>query len=168
MSQTTSSPAQGSWLSILLSGQPHQVIGEDPRDPYLRRWFLWPRNRFVNLYGHLFEHSDPPPIHNHPWPFLTIVVKGSYLEVTRTGVIERRAGSVAFRRSQHSHRIMLPTDAEGHDIPCITVVLTGPRRRHWGFWCPGSTKTDEERFVPWEQFGSRGCGEPHPGKEIQT
>ena len=67
----------GPWLSTLLSGRPHQVIG-DPADPYLLRWFLIPRNPVMNIYRHRFCQSDPSVPHDHPWHFLSFVIRGRY------------------------------------------------------------------------------------------
>jgi len=54
------------WFAQLCSGEPHQVIGP-PADPYLMRWFLVPRNAFINVYLHTFCSSDPSAPHDHPW-----------------------------------------------------------------------------------------------------
>ena len=43
--------------------------------------------------------------------------------------------------------------------PFMTLFITGPKIRDWGFWCDKGT-----RFVPWEKFtkngvpGERGSG----------
>ena len=142
----------GPWLSTLLSGRPHQVIG-DPADPYLLRWFLIPRNPVMNIYRHRFCQSDPSVPHDHPWHFLSFVIRGRYREITEARTIVRRPGSVAFRRATSPHRVELL----GH--PVTTVIITGPHCRPWGFWCPRPAQPPA--FVPWQQFGSGGCGEFH-------
>lgn len=139
------------WLPTLLSGRPHQVIGEDPDNPYLLRWFLIPRNPFINIYRHRFCQSDPSVPHDHPWHFASLVLRGSYREVGERATIVRRPGSLALRRARSRHRVELL----GH--PVTTVVITGPHRRRWGFWCPRPAAPPT--FVPWEQFGPGGCGE---------
>ena len=96
----------GPWLSTLLSGRPHQTIG-DPTDPYLLRWFLIPRNPYVNIYRHRFCKSDPSAPHDHPWPFLSIVLRNSYRDITEHGTVVRRPGSLAFRRATARHRVEL-------------------------------------------------------------
>ena len=139
------------WLPKLLSGRPHQVIGDDPAEPYLLRWFLIPRNPVVNIYRHRFCRSDPSVPHDHPWHFASLVLRGSYREITERRTLVRRPGSVAFRRAHSRHRVELLT------APVTTVIITGPRCRRWGFWCPRPAAPPE--FVPWQQFGSGGCGE---------
>lgn len=62
---------------------PNFVIGR-PEDPYLLRWFLVPRNRFLNVYLHKFlRDDDDRALHDHPWWFVSVVLKGTYREVTR-------------------------------------------------------------------------------------
>lgn len=139
------------WLRILLSGRPHQVIGDDPANPYLLRWFLIPRNPVINIYRHRFCQSDPSVPHDHPWHFASIVLHGRYREIGEHRTVVRRVGSVAFRRASSRHRVELL----GH--PVTTVIITGPRCRPWGFWCP--RPAGPPAFVPWKQFGSGGCGE---------
>jgi hypothetical protein len=161
VSATISVPTSQPWLRRLLSGRPHQSIGTEG-DPYLQRWFLIPHNGFVNLYLHKFCHSDDDrALHDHPWPFLSLIVAGQYREVTETTTVIRRRWSIAARRAHHRHRVELA--GEPTPVPVWTLVLTGPRRRTWGFWCPQDSGTAADaRFVPWQQFDAGGCGEPAP------
>jgi hypothetical protein len=151
MSATVSRAQAGGWLRVLLRGGPHQIVGPADR-PYLLRWFVLPHNTFVNVYVHKFTGSDEPEaLHDHPWWFASLVVSGGYVEHTAAGPRRRGRGSVAFRSAQFRHRIELPA-AGGRRAVCRTLVLTGPKRRTWGFWCA------RDRFVAWDQF-SGGCGE---------
>ena len=135
-------------------------------DPYLRRWFLIPRNRFFNIYLHQFlRDDDDRALHDHPWPNLSILLQGSYREVRFVARPEqgkplpqtvisssRSAGCVIGRRAKTAHRVVLPRDSAGHPIPCWSLFLTGPNLRSWGFWCPLG------RWVHWRDFtaGPRG------------
>ncbi len=198
MSVSSQLPSNRKWLRRLLTGQPHQVIG-DPEAPYLRRWYLIPRNPLLNVYLHQFLASDDDrALHDHPWWFFSLILKGGYTEVTeagavaRSGVIGGRYGgwnrwdrTIAFRPAAFRHRVELWTQLceTGRDdqrprggplvrtwrhceIPCWTVIVTGPRTREWGFWCKelvasrrGVSGWWVDRFVPWTEFGSAGCGE---------
>lgn len=154
MSATISSPAAQRWLPRLLSGQPHQIIRRASGEPYLQRWFLVPPTRYCRVYGHRFIGSDDPTPHDHPWNFVSIVLRGKYFEesVDQPGRW-RKALHVAFRSATHTHRVVLAADECGRERPCTTLVVTGPWLRPWGFWC------NRERFVPWQEFGSGGCGD---------
>ena len=140
------------WLPALLVGQPHEVIG-DLNAPYLRRWHLIPPNRHLNIYLHHFCRSDEPgALHDHPWDFVSLLISGRYLEVTDTEATVRTPGNLALRRAEHRHRIRLFTNGCGIPRPCWSLVITGPRRRQWGFWCP--TGAGGRRFVPWQIYGA--------------
>lgn len=155
MSATISTRLHSRWRPALLGGGPHEIIGA-PDAPYLKRWYLIPPNRRVNLYLHRFCRSDEPEaLHDHPWDFVSILLTHRYLEVTDTAATVRTAGSIALRRAEHRHRIRLFTDGHGTPQPCWSLVITGPRRRPWGFWCP--TTSGGRRFVPWQTYGT-----PHP------
>jgi quercetin dioxygenase-like cupin family protein len=153
--------------------QPSLIIDESTRLQADRRDFR-PRSRFVT--SHRLTRHDHPPVkiaaranlqkiqfrfcqsdpsvpHDHPWHFLSFVIRGRYREITEARTIVRRPGSVAFRRATCPHRVELL----GH--PVTTVIITGPHCRPWGFWCPRPAQPPA--FVPWQQFGSGGCGEYH-------
>lgn len=155
------------WLRKWLHFEPHQIIGSD-EDPYLRRWYVIPRNRVLNIYLHHFLRSDDDrALHDHPWPFISMVLKGGYWEHRQERLITtrsyRQSGTVAFRRSNTAHRVELERDDYGvfgfpkpfpkKERPAWTLILTGPRMRRWGFYCP-------KGWVHWETFDHQnGCGE---------
>lgn len=124
---------------------PDVVIGGADR-PYLRRWWLIPRNPIFNIYLHQFLRSDDDrALHDHPWVNCSILLKGRYVEhtIAAGGIerrVERRAGAVKFRLPWAAHRVEI---AEGET--CWTLFITGPRLREWGFHCPAG-------WVHWRQF----------------
>jgi len=148
---------------------PDFVIGGTD-DPYLRRWWLIPRNRFFNVYLHHFMRSDDDrALHDHPWWNVSILLKGSYIEhvpvdranpAGQTFGIQRSEGAIVFRRALAAHRVELKTDWSARPYMVWTLFLTGPRLREWGFWCP-------KGFRHWRDFTSgkhgetigKGCGE---------
>ncbi|QDP44170.1 hypothetical protein SEA_JUJU_54 [Gordonia phage JuJu] len=174
MSATSYLPTNREWFRRLLSGHPHQVIG-GPDNPYLRRWYLIPRNPLINVYLHQFLRSDDDrALHDHPWWFVSLILRGGYYEHTKTGVRWRGAPSLAYRAATHRHRVELPGGPEGSgrendEQPAWTVIVTGRRTRSWGFWCKrlvpwsdtarGAYTREVEQFVPWKDFGDAGCGE---------
>jgi hypothetical protein len=142
------------WLKVLFSGKPHFIIGETD-NPYMLRWHIIPRNKFLCIYLHKFlRDDDDRALHDHPWNFVSVMLKGSYDEYTPEGVISRSAPSVAYRKADHQHRVELRSKA------CWTLVFRGSVIREWGFWCP-------QGFVHWKVFTApdnpgeigRGCGE---------
>ena len=130
---------------------PDFLIG-DPADPYLRRWWIIPRNRWFNIYlHHIRRPDDDRALHDHPWWNASIVLRGGYLEVRPIGYKTRRPGSVVIRRPLTAHRLV-PLSGD-----CWTLFITGPRVREWGFHCP-------KGWVVWTDFVNMGSpGEVGPG-----
>lgn len=149
-------------IAISETRKPDINIGGEA-NPYLRRWWLIPRNRIFNVYLHNFMRSDDDrALHDHPWWNVSVLLHGRYVEHTiAAGGInartERQAGAVKFRGAASAHRIELV------DGPCWTLFITGPRIREWGFHCP-------QGWRHWRIFTSgpngetigRGCGEGEP------
>lgn len=151
------------WLIARITRRaPDFIIGK-PGSPYLRRWWVIPRNRFFNVYLHEFLRSDDDrALHDHPWVNCSILLRGTYWEhldgrlpgmVGR--VVKRTEGDIVLRRSgKIAHRIELL------DGPVWTIFITGPRYREWGFRCPTG-------WVHWQKFTAprdsgdvgEGCGE---------
>lgn len=80
--------------------RPDQIIRRSNGDPYLLRWWLFGTSKHLDDHGepqprrplglsfylHCFVRSDDDrALHDHPWPFTTLLLLGSYIEhVTRT------------------------------------------------------------------------------------
>lgn len=138
---------------------PDFVVRRASGEPYMRRWWIIPRNRWFNIYLHEFLGSDEDRAHHdHPWFNLSILISGQYTEVSiKRGGTERRVlrqtPAFKFRSPWAAHRIEI-------DRPCWTLFITGPVVRTWGFHC-------RKGFVPWQKFVSdrdagsvgAGCGE---------
>lgn len=123
---------------------PHCVIG-DPAQPYLLRWHLIPENRYCNVFLHcILKDDEDAVLHDHPWEFLTLLVKGAYREITFASPAvahasrdasatdmahhTRHAPAFAMHRARYAHRIDIVRS------PAWTLVITGPTRRPWGFF----------------------------------
>jgi hypothetical protein len=134
-------------------GPPNVVIG-GYASPYMLRWWVLPRNRWFNLYLHLFLRSDDPrALHDHPWANCSWLLAGRYVEHVVGGSHARTAGDVVFRWSgATAHRIELTSG------PCLTLFCTGPVYRSWGFLCPkGWRHADVYRDTTDRHDTGRGC-----------
>jgi quercetin dioxygenase-like cupin family protein len=126
------------------SRKPDFVVGGQ-ENPYMLRWWLIPRNPVFNIYLHQFLRSDDDrALHDHPWFSFSICLQGEMLEHTiRAGGVKAvkriKAGDVAVRTPWTAHRLELVSDT------AMTVFITGPRIRPWGFHCPNG-------WVPWDRF----------------
>lgn len=153
------------WRVMALRRQPpHFTIGK-PGAPYMRRWYVIPRNRLGNIYlHHILRSDDDRALHDHPWVNLSWVLQGGYYEVTplRPPTAARPVGSqiktwrgrgsLVLRGARAAHRLELGAGGE-----CWSLFFTGPNVRTWGFWCPQGWK-------PWQRFVDMGnTGEIGPG-----
>lgn len=135
---------------IMQVRSPDFVIG-DPDNPYMRRWWLIPRNPWQNLYLHEVLRSDDDRAgHDHPWTNTSFVIDGGYHEQTYDEwkpwepehLLWRGPGSIVNRKATDTHRLIVPDGGKA-----ITLFMTGPKERDWGFWCP-----DGKGWVHWEKF----------------
>ncbi len=138
---------------------PDFIVGADDFEgPYLRRWYLLPRNRVLNVYLHQFlRDDDDRALHDHPWAWLSVLLSGSYIEHTiAAGGIHRRTvrqvGSLKASGPWRAHRVELRRTA------CWTLFITGPRMRRWGFHCPHEGWIDFARFTKPGATGETGAG----------
>lgn len=134
-------------MGVGVRREPDVVIG-GADDPYLRRWFVLPRNRFFNIYLHQFLRSDDDrALHDHPWINASLLLEGCYAEHTiKAGGVHvrtiREEGAFVLRGAKTAHRVELVDpdycsviEIERRALPCWTLFITGPRMRSWGFHC---------------------------------
>ena len=148
------------WAFAKVQTAPDFIIG-GADNPYLRRWWVIPRNRWFNVYLHHIHRSDDDrALHDHPWLNCSILLDGAYAEWTiAAGGIEhaamRRAGDIKVRLPGAAHRLELPQQYGHGDpvLPAISLFITGPRVREWGFHCPHAG------WVHWRDFTAGPNGE---------
>lgn len=117
---------------------PPRIIGRPGEDDtYMIRWTL-ARLMGFELKLHVFLRSDSACLHDHPWSFISVGLAGSYREITEAGTKTYRAPWIIFRRGTHRHRVEI-------DAPCLTLNISAPRTRRWGFWTPSG-------FVHWKRY----------------
>lgn len=117
---------------------------------YLTRWYLI-STPWGGVYLHHIKRPDADlDMHNHPWAFVGIVLKGGYSEFRSQG---------DFRPQTHvTHRPFRPwrfTLKDWHRIDQLqdsrkgswSLILVGPRRRVWSFLTPKGE-------VPWTEYES--------------
>jgi len=104
------------------------------QEPYLERFYVMPR--FLTLWiarvvVHKFWASDAPEdgLHDHPWPYMTIILEGGYIEHTPEGQKLRLPGDVVIGWPRSLHRVELLDEGK----PTWTLFFMGPRIRTWGF-----------------------------------
>lgn len=131
------------WLLNLLERNDRRRIVMDRvnNDPYLERYYLFlkDRQRFpFNIFLHKFLKSDPDDVHDHPWPYFTIILQGGYYEwIPVFGDDGKKISEMAkwrgpghfrFCSANSFHRIELDPS-----VTCWTLFMPGPQQRDWGF-----------------------------------
>ena len=128
------------WANEVMASRPPDFrIGPG----YIDRWFLVPRmSRGNNVFLHRMMRSDDDrAMHDHPWDNTSIIIAGGFVEITPEGSFKREPGDRIERKATDRHRLEIEPGYQS-----ISLFLTGPKVREWGFWC------DNERFVPWREF----------------
>lgn len=128
--------------------RPRDAYVGDAASPYLNRWYVIPRNDFANIYLHEILKSDTDrALHDHPWDNMSIILSGKYTEHLSDGSTAiRLPESTVKRLAADKHRLELARDEK-----VISIFITGPVVREWGFHCP-------QGWVPWERFlDTGGC-----------
>lgn len=122
-------------------GRYRVIMDREDNEPYLERYYVFLKDRTwfpFNVFVHKFLKSDPDEVHDHPWPYCTIILRGGYWEWTpvigRNGLVYgevqqwKGAGQIRFGHSTDFHRIELEPG-----ITPWTLFIPGPKLRDWGF-----------------------------------
>lgn len=134
-------------------GRKRIVLDRTSDEPYLERYYLFLKERDsfpFNIFLHKFLKSDPDDVHDHPWPYFTIILKGGYWEWVpqfdgqgkKTGEIAHWRGPGSFRwcSAESYHRIELDPN-----VTAWTLFMPGPKQRDWGFLV-------KNKWIQWEQY----------------
>lgn len=132
-----------------LFGPAEEINGHGVCPTYLYRWTLL-RTRWGKVYLHHFVGNDwALDPHDHPKGFLSIGLRGAYVEhafrralcpnatraIVRTTTSVWRAPWVRYFPPEHIHRLEATN--------CWTLVCVGPERQAWGFY---------PHLGPWEHW----------------
>ena len=126
--------------------------------PYMDRYYLFLKDRKTfpfNVTLHVIKRSDDPIMHDHPWPFMTIILRGGYWEhtpvydkngkmVSDTKVF-KGPGSIIRRSASELHWLELENEQ-----PATTLFFMGPHQREWGFIV--KTRKGINKWVRWDHY----------------
>ena len=127
---------------------------------YMHRYYLFLKDRRwfpFNVTLHRIVRSDDPVFHDHPWSYITIILKGGYWE--HTPIVEfdqivgetvtwRGPGSVIMRNSEELHWLELDSSLG----PATTLFFMGPQIREWGFVINNNWIRHDECLDNWNQI----------------
>lgn len=139
----------------MASREPDFIVGE-ASDPYLKRWWVIPRNPLFNIYLHDFCRSDDDVLHDHPGAYASWILRSGYWEDRfisqrhqQRGLFRtfKPEGAVIWRRAATAHRVVVQHEAIYASCTPhpITLFFGGPKLRTWGFHCP-------QGWIPWQQY----------------
>lgn len=146
-------------LRCLLQLLPHRDLYDPDTDQvYMRRHYLF-RSPFGSVFLHNIRTSDTGrDLHDHPWAFMTVLLKGGYVEQTPEGSRRINAPAVAVHSPDDLHRLEL----ENGDA--WSLFIHGPRRHNWGF-------ATDQGWIPHDEYDSdyasihrRSRGRPYGGR----
>jgi len=136
------------------SGRKRIILDRASKEPYLERYYIFLKDRTwfpFNVFIHKFLKSDPDDVHDHPWPYATLILKGGYNEWVPTfdkdgkkiGEVCHWRGPGHFRISSANsyHRIEM---VEG--VAAWTMFMPGPQKREWGFLVKDKWIQNEQYF----------------------
>jgi hypothetical protein len=111
---------------------------------YMNRWWLLKPRKWLPISARVHEiirSDDDRALHDHPWSYVSIILRGGYWEHTPDG--KRKyygAGSILYRPYTSIHRLEIP---EG--TTATTLFIMGPYKQGWGFHTP-------EGKIPWREY----------------
>jgi hypothetical protein len=146
-----------------------RVITERDSDvPYLIRYYLFLKNRKnfpFNITLHKVLVSDEPTLHDHPWGYATLILKGGYWEwipvkskegaVVGSTRVWRGPGHFRVRSADDLHWLELEKDSNGNEIPCWSLFFMGRKQKEWGFM--DHVKNKGFRWIHNEDYLARGA-----------
>ena len=124
-------------------GRKRIIMDRVSDEPYLERYYLFlkERDRFpFNIFLHKFLKGDPDDLHDHPWPYATLILRGGYWETTPKGRFWRGPGHFRISSADSYHRIELEPG-----ITCWTLFIPGSHRKEWGFDVDG-------KWIKWDDY----------------
>jgi len=116
-------------------GRKRVVMDRYCNEPYLTRYYLFLKDRKwfpFNVFLHNFHKGDLDDLHDHPWPYFTLILRGGYWETTPEGTFWRKPGHFRVCGPDSLHRIKLEPNTN-----VWTLFIPGPHLREWGFMRKG-------------------------------
>jgi hypothetical protein len=133
------------------------IMDRQCNEPLLTRYYLFLKDRKhfpFNVFLHKFHKGDPGDVHDHPWPYATLILAGGYYEYTpnfeygqMVSETKHWRGPGHFRLcgANSYHRIELK-----EDVTPWTLFMPGPQKQEWGFlvnnkWIHNDNYLEERR-----------------------
>ena len=106
---------------------------------HFRRWELIKTPWFSIWIHGIYAADEDKHLHNHPWDFKSLILKGSYIEETEKGCILQSVGKFNSRSGEDFHKIL-----KVNDSVVYTLFIASPIKREWGYKVSGKFIHHEE------------------------
>lgn len=113
-------------LQVLRKLFPFKELGWTDIGEEFTRFTLFSSPWFKVYLHRLKALVEPPECHDHPWSFITFILKGGYNEYHDGKWIWRGPGSILYRPAEFSHNVVTKGVA-------WSIVIVGNKKRNWGF-----------------------------------
>lgn len=117
---------------------------------YMHRWMVESKWGSIRLH-HILRPDLDAHMHGHPWNFWSLILWGGYYERNNKGFSEFHIGFVNRKNAQEPHTIYAIKPNTW------TLVWTGKKVRHWGFWT-------DIAWIPWRTYVAE-RDRPHHSRE---
>ena len=130
------------------------IMDRTDNEPLLTRYYLFLKDRKhfpFNIFLHKFHKGDPGDVHDHPWPYATLILKGGYYEwIPQFNADGTKSCEIRKWRGPGHFRICSPTSYHRIElkdgITPWTLFMPGPQKREWGFLVNNKWMTHGEYF----------------------
>lgn len=99
----------------------------NPNCPYLYRWTFIFFNFSIRLH-HWIRSDDKRHFHDHPFNFISIILKNHYVNVSPSGRVKVKAGSFWYSDGHNIHYLDIPRGG------AWTLLFCGRPYKKWGFY----------------------------------
>ena len=107
---------------------------------HFRRWELL-KTRWFSIYIHgIYAADEDKHLHNHPWDYTSITLKGKFIEETQTGFNLMKPFKMVTRDGKDYHKIK-----ELKSKSVYTLFIVSPIKRLWGYRVDG-------RWMPHDKY----------------
>ena len=120
-----------------------------PECPYLLRWMLICFGYSIRLH-HWLRTDDDRYYHDHSCDFISIVLRGGYVNCTPNGNFPVKSISAWIGKAKNRHYLKIPKEG------AWTLLLCGRPYHKWGFYVPRKTDGVIRKVRPLDYFHNYG------------
>jgi hypothetical protein len=122
-------------------GRKRVIMDRVHDEPYLERYYLFLKERDnfpFNIFLHKFLKGDPDDVHDHPWGYCTLILRGGYYEwIPQFNADGTKSCEVRKWRSPGHFRICKPNSYHRIElqpgVTAWTLFMPLKKVRDWGF-----------------------------------